>query len=150
MERKMRYSVLAIAVAFMVSGCASPPAQELDAAKAGIQGVAAAGAEKYAPEELKKLTDQLSAANDEIKAQEGKWFKGYDKAKEMLVKIKADADNLKPTLAARKEHDLRRIGGPMSDPQSVENLLGALSPKKQPRAITARGSPLPLHRPPPP
>ena len=103
MERKMRYFVLAIAVVFMFAGCANPPAQELDAAKAGIQGVATAGAEKYAPEELKKLNDQLSAANDEIKAQEGKWFKGYDKSKEMLVKIKADADNLKPTLAARKE-----------------------------------------------
>jgi len=102
-EEKMGYFVLAIAVVFMFAGCGSPPAQELDAAKASIQGAAAAGAEKYAPEDLKKLNDRLSAANDEIKAQEGKWFKSYDKAKEMLVKLKADADALKPTIAAKKE-----------------------------------------------
>jgi len=103
MEKKMRYFVLAIAVIFMFAGCSKPPAQELDAAKASIQGVATAGAEKYAPEDLKKLNDQLSAANDEIKAQDGKFFKSYDKAKEMLVKIKADADTFKPALAAKKE-----------------------------------------------
>ena len=86
-----------------MAGCSSPPAQELDAAKASIQGAATAGAEKYAPEDLKKLNGQLAAANDEIKAQDEKWFKSYDKAKEMLTKVKADADSLKPTLAAKKD-----------------------------------------------
>jgi len=103
MKKVMRYVVLGMAGMFMMTGCSSPPAQELDAAKASIQGAATAGAEKYAPEDLKKLNDQLSAANDGIKAQEGKWFKSYDKAKEMLVKVKADADTLKPTIAAKKE-----------------------------------------------
>jgi hypothetical protein len=95
--------VLVAAGIFAVAGCSSPPAQELDAAKASIQGAATAGAEKYAPEDLKKLNGQLAAANDEIKAQDEKWFKSYDKAKEMLTKVKADADSLKPTLAAKKD-----------------------------------------------
>ena len=103
MERKTRYLVLAIAVVFMIAGCSKPPAQELDAATASIKDVAAAGAEKYAPEDLKKLNDQVAAANDEIKSQEGKFFKSYDKAKEMLAKVTADAQALKPTLAAKKE-----------------------------------------------
>lgn len=103
MGRKAGYLVLAVAFVFMIAGCSSPPAQELDGAKASIKDAAGAGAEKYAPEDLKKLNDQVAAANDEIKAQEAKWFKSYDKAKEMLVKAKADADALKPKIAAKKE-----------------------------------------------
>lgn len=102
MRKAVRYFVLAAGIV-AVAGCSSPPAQELDAAKASIQGVATAGAEKYAPEDLKKLNDQLAAANEEIKAQDGKFFKSYDKAKDMLVKVKTDADGLKPTLATKKE-----------------------------------------------
>ena len=103
MERKTRYLVLAIALGIMIAGCSKPPTQDLDAASASIKDLTNAGAEKYAPEDLKKLNDQVAAANDEIKSQEGKYFKSYDKAKEMLTKVKADADALKPTLAAKKE-----------------------------------------------
>ena len=103
MKERTRYFVLAVAVAFMVAACSKPPAQELDAATASVKDVATAGAEKYAPEDLKKLNDQVAAANAEIKAQDGKFFKSYDKAKEMFAKVKADADALKPTLATKKD-----------------------------------------------
>jgi hypothetical protein len=103
MERRWDHLVLAIAVVFLIAGCSQPPAQELDAAAASIKDVAAAGAEKYSPEDLKKLNDQITAARDEIKTQEGKWYKSYDKAKEMLVKVKADAEAVKPTIAAKKD-----------------------------------------------
>jgi hypothetical protein len=103
MERKARYLVLAIAVVFLIAGCSKPPTQELEGATASIKDLAAAGAEKYAPEDLKKLNDQVAAAKDEIKSQEGKYFKSYDKSKEMLAKVKADADAFKPTLAAKKD-----------------------------------------------
>ncbi len=103
MGRKMGYLVLTMAVVFLVTGCSSPPTQELDAANAAIKSLAAAGAEKYAPEDLKKFNDQVAAANAEIKAQEAKWFKSYDKSKEMLTKVKADADAFTPVLAQKKE-----------------------------------------------
>ena len=103
MERRWGYLVLVFAVLFMLSGCSSPPQQELDAAVAAIKDAAAAGGEKYSPEDVKKLNDQIAAARDEMKAQEAKWFKSYDKSKEMLVKAKADADELKPKIAAKKE-----------------------------------------------
>jgi hypothetical protein len=103
MGRKLGYLVFTVAVVFMVAGCSSPPTQELDAANAAVKSLAAVGAEKYAPEDLKKFNDQVAAANAEIKAQEGKWFKSYDKSKEMLTKVKADAEAFKPTLAAKKE-----------------------------------------------
>ncbi len=103
MRRVAKFAVLVAVGMLAVAGCSSPPAQEMDAAKASIQGAVTAGAEKYAPEDLKKLNSQLAAANDEIKAQEGKWFKSYDKAKEMFAKAKADADALKPALATKKD-----------------------------------------------
>ncbi len=103
MRRSVRYAVLVAVGMLAVAGCSSPPTQDMDAAKASIQGLVTAGADKYAPEDLKKLNDQLAAANAEIKAQEGKFFKSYDKSKEMFAKVKADADALKPTLAAKKD-----------------------------------------------
>ena len=103
MEGKMRYLVLAIAAVFLIAGCSKPPAEQLDSATASIKDLTASGAEKYAPEDLKKLNDQVAAANAEIKSQEGKFFKNYDKPKEMLAKVSADAQALKPTLAVKKE-----------------------------------------------
>lgn len=103
MRRVARCAGVLAAGMLAVAGCSSPPTQEMDAAKASIQGVVTAGAEKYAPEDLKKLNAQIAAANDEMKAQEGKFFKSYDKAKEMFAKAKADADALTPTLAAKKD-----------------------------------------------
>ena len=94
---------MSVALLFMVSACSSPPQQELDAALAAIKDAAAAGGEKYTAEDMKKLNDQIAAARDEMKVQEAKWFKSYDKAKEMVVKAKADADALKPKIAAKKE-----------------------------------------------
>lgn len=103
MGRKLGYLVLSVALLFMVSACSSPPQQELDAALAAIKDAAAAGGEKYTAEDMKKLNDQIAAAREEMKVQEAKWFKSYDKAKEMVVKAKADADALKPKIAAKKE-----------------------------------------------
>jgi len=80
---------LSVALLFMVSACSSPPQQELDAALAAIKDAAAAGGEKYTAEDMKKLNDQIAAARDEMKVQ--------------VVKAKADADALKPKIAAKKE-----------------------------------------------
>jgi hypothetical protein len=102
MASRSRYPILAVAVVFMLAGCSKPPAQEQEAATASIKELTAAGAEKYAPEDLKKLNAQIAAANDEIKIQDGKLFKNYDKSKAMLAKAKADAEAFKPTLAAKK------------------------------------------------
>ncbi len=128
MEGRTKYLVLAIAVAGMLAGCSQPPAQEQGAATASIKDLAAAGADKYAPEDVKKLNDQVAAANDEIKSQEGKWFKNYDKAKEMLAKVKTDADALKPTIAAKKEEAKKNATAAQEAAKSaVEEAKGLLA-----------------------
>jgi len=90
-------------VVLLLAGCGSQPAQEIQAAKGAVDGVVADGGEKFAPAETKGVADELNAAMEEVKTQDAKYFKNYDKAKEMLAKAKADADTLKTGLAAKKE-----------------------------------------------
>jgi hypothetical protein len=99
------WSVLAVSVlaALVLAGCGSQPAQEIQAAKGAVDAVVADGGEKFAPAETKGVADTLNAAMEEVKTQDGKFFKNYDKAKEMLTKAKADAETLKTGLAAKKE-----------------------------------------------
>lgn len=102
--RKM-WSVLAVnvLVVLALAGCGSQPAQEMQSAKAAVDAVVADGGEKFAPAETKGVSDALNAAMEEVKTQDGKFFKNYDKAKELLAKAKGDAETLKTGLAAKKE-----------------------------------------------
>jgi len=103
MKSMMKLLALVMVTVFVLVGCAKQPTEELNAAKASIDAVVAEGAQKFAAEDAKKLNDSMQAAQDEIKTQEGKTFKNYDKAKELLAKVKADAETLKAGLAAKKE-----------------------------------------------
>ncbi len=94
--------VLVLAVAVILVGCKQPTAQ-IDGAKAAIDDVLKGGADKYAPEELKTVQADLSKAMDEITAQDKKFFKKFGTAKEMLEKVKADAEALKAALPAKIE-----------------------------------------------
>src|SRR4030067_1403959 len=105
MKHLSKYLVVALALTLMVmlAACAKQPTQEMDAAKAAVDSAIAAGGDKYAKEEVKGLNDELTAAMDEVKVQDGKFFKNYDKAKEILAKVKASADSLTAEIPARKE-----------------------------------------------
>jgi hypothetical protein len=129
MERKGRYFVWTIAVILMLVGCSKPPAPELATATAALQDLAAAGAEKYAPADFKNLNDQLAAATAEIKAQDGKWFKSYDKAKEMLAKVTSAAEALKPTLPAKKAEAQKSATGAQEAAKAAVDAAKALLAK---------------------
>lgn len=91
-----------LAIAFL-AGCAKQPTQEINDTKAAVQSVITEQGDKYSPEETKKLNDDMAAMAAEVKVQDEKFFKNYDKAKGMLTKIKADADAVKAALPAKKE-----------------------------------------------
>ena len=101
----MKNTLLALSMVtiFLLVGCAKLPTEEINAAKASVDAVVAEGAQKFAAEDAKKLNDSMQAAQDEIKVQDGKTFKDYAKTKELLAKVKADAETLKAGLAAKKE-----------------------------------------------
>ncbi len=94
-----------LVVFFFIAGCAKPPTEDIDAAKGSVETAKSAGAEKYLPDNAKKVNDELSAAMDEVKVQDGKFplFRKYDKAKELLASVKGNAEKLKADTAAKKE-----------------------------------------------
>ncbi len=89
--------------ALVLVGCGSQPTQEIQGAKGAVDAVAADGGDKFAPAEMKSVSASLNAAMEEVKTQDAKYFKNYDKAKELLAKAKSDADALKTALPAKKE-----------------------------------------------
>jgi hypothetical protein len=103
MGKLTRSVILGLVAAFILSGCAKPPTQEINDSKALVEAVTNADTNTYASEELAKLNSDLTAVLDEVKIQDDKWFSNYDKAKTMLAALKPEAENIKTVAAQRKE-----------------------------------------------
>ena len=99
----VRFRAIALGLAITVTGCASPPTADVDAAKAALDKAATDRAGQYAAESLKAAQDARAALDAELKAQEGKWFKSYDKTKELAVAAKAAGDKAAAEAVAGKE-----------------------------------------------
>jgi hypothetical protein len=105
MKRLLKYFTYGLLVMFILVGCAKQPSEDINAAQKAVEDLKATGAEKYIPEDTKKVDDSLAAALNEIKAQDSKFAlsKNYDKAKQMLAQVKADAEKVKTDVPSKKE-----------------------------------------------
>lgn len=103
MKNLHKILVLGLVVTFLFASCAKQPAQEITDTRAAVEAATKEGADVYAAEELKKLNDDLTAALDEVATQDKKFFKKFGTAREMLAKVKTDAEALKATIPAKKE-----------------------------------------------
>lgn len=105
MKGVAKYFTLGLVMLFILAGCAKQPTMEMDSAKKAGEEAKAAGSERYLPEDTKKVDDSLTAALDEVKAQDEKFalFRNYEKAKQMLAQAKANAEKVKADTAAKKE-----------------------------------------------
>ncbi len=101
--RRISFVLLGLLVVAFLAGCASKPQKEIDETTAAVNAVVQEGLGKYSPENEKKVKDALAAAMDEIKVQEGKTFKNFDKTKQLLADAKKMADEQKAALPAMKE-----------------------------------------------
>ena len=99
----VRFRAIALGLAITVTGCASPPNADVDAAKAALDRAATDRAGQYAAESLQAAQDARAALDAELKAQESKWFKSYDKTKELAVAAKAAGDKAAADAVAGKE-----------------------------------------------
>lgn len=88
---------------FVLAGCGAPPTAEADAARQSIASASSAGAEKYAAESLKAAQTAQAALDAELKAQEGKFIKSYDRAKELAVEARAAADKATTDATSARE-----------------------------------------------
>jgi len=103
MKKSTMIVLVFVMAGLLLIGCGKQPTEDMNAAKSAVDAVIAEGAEKYAPEDAKKLNDELTAALDEVKIQDSKTMKNYSKAQEMLAEVKADAEALKTNLPVKKE-----------------------------------------------
>jgi len=100
------FLAIALGLALTVTGCAAPPAAEVDAAKAAVDTAVTGGADQYAAESLKAAQDARAALDAELAAQEARWFKSYDRTRELAVAAKAAGDKAAAdALAARQQAD---------------------------------------------
>lgn len=99
----MRLLVLGLVMLTFLAACGKKPAQEIESTQGALNAVIAEGLGKYAPEDEKKLKDALALAMEEIKVQDNKTFKNYDKAKQMLNDVKKSTEEMKAALPAKKE-----------------------------------------------
>jgi TonB family protein len=94
---------IALGLALLATGCAAPPTAEVDAAKAAVDKAVAGGAGQYAAESLKSAQEARTALDAELKAQEGKWFKSYDRTRELAMAAQAAGDKAAAEAIAGKE-----------------------------------------------
>jgi hypothetical protein len=87
----------------MTAACGTPPTADIDAAKAAVTAAATAGAGDYAAASLKAAEDAQAALDAELKAQEAKWFKSYDKAKQLATDLKTAGEKAAADAATGKE-----------------------------------------------
>jgi TonB family protein len=95
--------VLALGLALTLTGCAAPPKADADSAKAALDKAASSGAIEYAPESLVAAQDAQAALDAELKLQDGKWFKSYDKAKGLAIAAKAAGEKAEAEALAGKQ-----------------------------------------------
>jgi TonB family protein len=138
----VRFRAIALGLAITVTGCASPPNADVDAAKAALDKAATDRASQYAAESLKAAQDARAALDVELKAQDDKWFKSYDKTKELAVAAKAAGDKAAAdalagkakadAVAAKEKADAAararariapvRIGGQIKPPTKIKDV----------------------------
>jgi protein TonB len=97
------FGAIALGLALTVTGCAAPPAADVDAARAAVDKAVTDRADQYAAESLKVANEARAALDAELTAQEGKWFKSYDRTKELAIAAKAAGDKAAADAVAAKE-----------------------------------------------
>jgi TonB family protein len=88
---------------FSVVSCSAPPTAEADAARQSLASASSAGADKYAAASLQEAQVAQAALDAELKAQEGKLIKSYDRARELAVSAKTAADKATTDATSARE-----------------------------------------------
>jgi TonB family protein len=99
----LRLNVGCFVIALTTAACSSPPTAEIDAARSSRASATTAGAEKFAPDAFKEAQAAETALEAELKAQDDKWVKSYDRARELAVAAKTAADKAATEAANGRE-----------------------------------------------
>jgi len=127
--RTLKYLALALFLLTLLFACGKKPTSEIETTQNAVNAVISEGLGKYAPEDEKKLKDALSAAMDEIKIQDSKTFKNYDKAKQLLAEVKKSAEEMRASLPAKKEEAKQNALSALESAKSAVNEAKSLLAK---------------------
>lgn len=103
---KIRHLLVSIMGAcLLMSGCAQPPADQINAADQAVRDAQQSGAATYVPDDYAKLEGLLSAMKTEVAEQDGKFalLRDYGKAEQLAATTKAEAERLKTEAAQKLE-----------------------------------------------
>lgn len=103
---RTRNIVVVLSAALVLAGvvaCAKAPQGDITAVQAEVDMAKAAQADVWAPNEFQAADQAMSAATAEVTTQDQKWFKNYDKAKELLARAKDEATKAAAAATANKE-----------------------------------------------
>jgi len=99
----VRFLPIVLGPAIAIAGCAAPPTGNVDEAKAAVEKAASERANQYAPESFKAAQDAQAALDAELKAQESKWFKSYDRARELATAARTAGEKATADATAARE-----------------------------------------------
>jgi hypothetical protein len=103
---KIRQLLPPIMAAYLfLSGCAQPPAEQLNAAEQAVKDAQQSGAATYTANDYAKLEGLLAAMKTEVAEQDGKFalLRDYGKAEQLAASTKAEAERLKAEAAQKME-----------------------------------------------
>lgn len=103
---KIRHVFLSIVgMCVLLSGCAQPPADQINAAEQAVKDAQQSGAATYVANDYAKVEGLLTAMKTEVAEQDGKFalLRDYGKAEQLAVTTKTEAEGVKASAVKKME-----------------------------------------------
>jgi hypothetical protein len=101
-----RITMLPVMCAILIlTACAKPPTEQIEAAEKALKEAQASGASTYVPDEYAKIEGTLAALKKEETDQAGKFalFRDYGKVEQLAINAKSEAERLITEATKKKE-----------------------------------------------
>ncbi len=102
----MRHVVLpALCTLILVSGCAQPPVDQINAAEQAVKDAQQSGAATYVANDYAKIEGLMAALKKEVADQDGKFalLRDYGKAEQLAATTKTEAERVKADATKKME-----------------------------------------------
>ncbi|MGA1825561.1 MAG: hypothetical protein ACMUIP_12955 [bacterium] len=95
MRSIIRILMAGCAVVFLLTGCARRPTSEISAATEAVKEAVQESSNMYVKDKIDELQKDLESALSAVSNEDKKFYKRYDRAKDLLSKVKDEAELLK-------------------------------------------------------
>jgi hypothetical protein len=103
---KIHHAMMPVLCLFiLITGCAQPPADQINAAEQAVKEAQQSGAPTYAADDYAKLEGLLEAMKKEVADQDARYalFRDYDKAEQHAIAAKTEAERIKAEAVKKME-----------------------------------------------